>query len=94
MHWVACSFVQAVSWILCHCCRRFDDPEPYEVNARPRDMELYRQHPSSEPQLRRVQSRSRLETQQPTDDIFVSFCSTRFLLESLLYSQLGNLILL
>ena len=89
---VTCNSVQAVSWILCHRCRRFDDPEPFEVNARPRDAELYRQHPSSEPQLRRVQSRSRLETQQPTDDIFVSFCSARFLFESLLYSQLGSLI--
>jgi len=94
MHRVACSFVQAVSWILCHCCRRFDDPESFEVHARPRDTELYRQHPNSEPQLRRVQSRSRLETPQATDDIFVSFCSARFLLESLLYSQLDNLILL
>jgi len=74
MHRVAYSWVQTVSVTLCNCCRRFDDPEPFDVNARHHDAELFRQHPSSEPQLRRVQSRSRLEMQQPTDDIFVSLC--------------------
>jgi len=53
-------------------CRRFDDPEPFDVSARRGDVDLYQQHPSSEPQLRRVQSRSRLETQQLADDVFVS----------------------
>jgi len=63
-----------------HCIlmfRHYDDPEPFDVNARRAEVErgdkdLYRpQHPSSEPQLRRIQSRSRLETQQFNDDSFV-----------------------
>jgi len=72
------SLCQSVTLCVC-ACRRYDDPEPFDVTARRVDMDradgdLYRQrqpHPSSEPQLRRVQSRSRLEAQQPNDDIFV-----------------------
>ena len=55
-------------------CRHYDDPEPFDVNGGRHgdDVESYRQHPSSEPQLRRVQSRSQLETQKLTDDVLVS----------------------
>ena len=65
-------------------CRRFDDPEPFDVNARRGDVESFQQHPSSEPQLRRVQSRSRLETQQLADDHFVRLPADRFLLLNIL----------
>jgi len=65
-------------------CRRYDDPEPFDVNGgRGDEVESYRQHPSSEPQLRRVQSRSQLETQKPADDVFVSLHLANFTTEYL-----------
>ena len=43
------------------------------MNARRGEVETFQQHASSEPQLRRVQSRSKLETERPPGDFFVSY---------------------